>query len=154
MNNCRNELFRIYIKKMMRCPVICRKKVYADFEGGGALHPNTILFFTALGNCAPLQLFHHTHYSTLYLKSSLRSFPSKSYLWKLFFFLSLSCWVKVSLTCLMRETNKQRKKNGKSRDAGTLEENSIFRWKTKNRNFIVRHQVKSKSIYCIPLFVM
>lgn len=54
------------------------------------------------------------------------------------------------------ERNKQtkKKKNGKSRDAGTLEENSIFRWKTKNRNFIVRHQVKSKSIYCIPLFVM
>lgn len=37
--------------------VIFRGKVFVEIEGSGALNPNIILFFIALGNCAPLQLY-------------------------------------------------------------------------------------------------
>lgn len=37
--------------------VIFRGKVFVEIEGDDVLNPNTILFFTAQGNCAPLQLY-------------------------------------------------------------------------------------------------
>lgn len=44
MNNCRNELFRIY-KKCLNMYVIFRGKVFVEIEGDDVLNFNIILFF-------------------------------------------------------------------------------------------------------------
>lgn len=76
--------YLVSIKEWLNMHVIFRGKMFVEIEGSGALNPNIILFFIALGTCAPLQLywvlFHNMYYSTLYLKCTLQSFANENYL--------------------------------------------------------------------------